>query len=52
MDDAVSSAQCVADCTDRFATRFLANHLALKHRVPTVSAAALGVEGQLTTIDP
>ena len=52
VDQAISSAQCVADCTDRFATRFLANRLALKHQVPTVSAAALGVEGQLTTIDP
>ena len=51
VDEVVASAQCVADCTDRFATRFLANRLALKHRVPTVSAAALGVEGQLTTID-
>jgi molybdopterin/thiamine biosynthesis adenylyltransferase len=51
VDEAVASAQCVADCTDRFATRFLANRLALKHQVPTVSAAALGVEGQLTTID-
>ena len=52
VDQAISDAQCIADCTDRFATRFLANHLALKHRIPTVSAAALGVEGQLTTIDP
>ena len=49
--DAVAGVQCIADCTDRFATRFLANRLALKYRVPTVSAAALGVEGQLTTID-
>jgi molybdopterin/thiamine biosynthesis adenylyltransferase len=51
VDEVVASAQCIADCTDRFATRFLANRLAFKYQVPTVSAAALGVEGQLTTID-
>ena len=37
VDQAVSNAQCIADCTDRFATRFLANRLALKHGVPTLS---------------
>lgn len=42
----------IADCTDRFATRFLANRLALQTRRPLVSAAALGTEGQLTTVDP
>lgn len=41
VDQAISSAQCVADCTDRFATRFLANRLALKHQVPTVSQPPL-----------
>ncbi len=48
----VSEANCIADCTDRFATRFMANRLALVHKKPVVSAAALGLEGQLTTIDP
>ncbi|MBU24954.1 MAG: molybdopterin-synthase adenylyltransferase MoeB [Gammaproteobacteria bacterium] len=48
----VLTAQCIADCTDRFATRFLANQLAWNYTVPVVSAAALGLEGQLTTIDP
>ncbi|HAN81039.1 MAG TPA: molybdopterin-synthase adenylyltransferase MoeB [Gammaproteobacteria bacterium] len=46
------TAQCIADCTDRFATRFLVNRLAWTYKVPLVSAAALGMEGQLTTIDP
>jgi len=48
----VLTAQCIADCTDRFATHFLANRLAWNNNVPVVSAAALGLEGQLTTIDP
>ena len=52
LNTVMSDADCVADCTDRFATRFLANRLALEHGVPVVSGAALGLEGQLTTIDP
>ncbi len=48
----IKSSDCIADCTDRFATRFLANRLAVLLKRPVVSAAALGVEGQLTTIDP
>ena len=52
MASLVPQADCIADCTDRFATRFLANRLALMHQRPVVSAAALGLEGQLTTIDP
>jgi adenylyltransferase/sulfurtransferase len=48
----IASSDCIADCTDRFATRFLANRLAVSLKRPVVSAAALGVEGQLTTIDP
>lgn len=48
----VPDTDCIADCTDSFATRFLANRLALMHKRPVVSAAALGLEGQLTTIDP
>lgn len=42
----------IADCTDRFATRFMANRMARSAGTPLVSAAALGLEGQLTTIDP
>lgn len=48
----LASADVLADCTDRFATRFLANNLARQARIPLVSSAALGTEGQLTTIDP
>ncbi len=46
------SVDVIADCTDRFATRFMANQLALTYGCPMVSAAALGLEGQLTTVDP
>jgi molybdopterin/thiamine biosynthesis adenylyltransferase len=46
------SVDCIADCTDRFSTRFMANRMALDTGTPLVSAAALGIEGQITTIDP
>ena len=52
LDSVLSSVEVLADCTDRFATRFLANRLALRYKIPLVSAAALGLEGQITTIDP
>ena len=50
--DVLPTVDVIADCTDRFATRFMANRLALQYQRPLVSAAALGVEGQITTIDP
>jgi adenylyltransferase/sulfurtransferase len=52
LDGPLASADVLADCTDRFATRFLANRLARQAGIPLVSSAALGTEGQLTTIDP
>lgn len=52
LDALMASVDVIADCTDRFATRFMANRLALRHNIPLVSAAALGLEGQITTIDP
>ena len=52
LETLLASADLLADCTDRFATRFLANDLARRAQIPLVSAAALGTEGQLTTIDP
>ncbi|CBL45447.1 Adenylyltransferase [gamma proteobacterium HdN1] len=41
---------CV-DCTDHFAIRFLLNRLAVRHRKPLVSGAAIRMEGQLTVFD-
>lgn len=52
LDTLMHSVDVIADCTDRFATRFMANRLALRHKTPLVSAAALGLEGQITTLDP
>lgn len=48
----IADADVVLDCTDRFQTRFLINRAAWAAGVPVVQAAALGLEGQLTTIDP
>lgn len=48
----IAGADVVLDCTDRFQTRFLINRAAWDAGIPVVQAAALGLEGQLTTIDP
>lgn len=42
----------VLDCTDNGFTRYDLNSAALQHKIPWVSAAALGFEGQLTVFDP
>lgn len=47
----ITDADVVLDCTDRFRTRFLINQACWDAQVPLVQGAALGVEGQLTTID-
>lgn len=48
----IAGADLVLDCTDRFQTRFLINRRAWAAGIPVVQAAALGLEGQLTTVDP
>ncbi|MDP5325477.1 MAG: HesA/MoeB/ThiF family protein [Litorivicinaceae bacterium] len=48
----IAGADLVLDCTDRFQTRFLINRFAWAAGIPVVQAAALGLEGQLTTLDP
>lgn len=40
------------DASDNFATRFAANDAAIRHRFPLVHGAAIGLTGQLLTIDP
>jgi adenylyltransferase/sulfurtransferase len=41
----------VLDCSDNYATRYLLNDACFAARLPLVSAAALGWEGQLTVFD-
>ena len=45
--EAVASADVVLDCSDNFATRFAVNQACVAARKPLVSAAAIGMQGQL-----
>ena len=51
LNQAVSKADVVLDCTDNFSTRFDINNAAVKHRVPLVSGAAIRLEGQVSVFD-
>ncbi len=50
-DALVGAADVCVDCSDNFDTRFLLNRLAVKHRKPLVSGAAIRMEGQLAVFD-
>ena len=41
----------VVDCTDNLAARQLINKICYQHRIPLISAAAVGWEGQLVAFD-
>lgn len=51
LEQAVSQADVILDCTDNFSSRFAINAAAVKHRVPLVSGAAIRLEGQVTVFD-
>lgn len=48
----VSQADVVLDCTDNFATRHAINRACVAHRKPLVSGAAIRMDGQLSVYDP
>ncbi|WP_323752389.1 molybdopterin-synthase adenylyltransferase MoeB [Marinobacter sp.] len=48
----VSEATLVLDCTDNFSTRFALNRASVAAGVPLVSGAAIRGEGQLSVYDP
>jgi adenylyltransferase/sulfurtransferase len=48
LEQAVSDADVVLDCSDNFATRFAINAACVRVRKPLVSGAAIRFEGQLT----
>jgi adenylyltransferase/sulfurtransferase len=48
----VGDCDVVLDCSDNYATRYALSDACFAARVPLVSAAALGWEGQLTVFDP
>ena len=41
----------VIDCSDNFATRYVLNRVCLQLKIPLVSGAAIGFEGQVTVFD-
>ncbi len=51
LEEAVSAADVILDCTDNFTTRFAINAAAVKHKVPLVSGAAIRLEGQVSVFD-
>ena len=48
LTDMVGKVSVVLDCTDNFESRFLVNRCCWANKVPLVSAAAIGFEGQLS----
>lgn len=52
LEEAVGRVDLVLDCTDNLNTRIMLNAACWKHKKPLVSAAALGMTGQLTVFNP
>ncbi|MDO9404942.1 MAG: HesA/MoeB/ThiF family protein [Polaromonas sp.] len=52
LDQLVSQADVVLDCSDNFATRHAINRAAVRHDKPLVSGAAIRFDGQVTVYDP
>jgi molybdopterin-synthase adenylyltransferase len=48
----ISDYDFIADCCDNFATRYLLSDACYYARKPLISAAAIGFNGQLTTLKP
>jgi molybdopterin-synthase adenylyltransferase len=51
LDEIVPTTQVVLDCCDNFETRQAINAACVKHRVPLISGAAIGLDGQLAVYD-
>lgn len=51
LEEQVSAASLVVDCSDSFATRFALNRACVAAQVPLVSGAAIRGEGQLSVFD-
>ena len=51
LDARLPGCDLVVDCTDNFATRQAINRACVRHRVPLVSGAAIGFDGQVSVYD-
>ena len=52
LSELVGQATVVLDCSDNFATRHAINRACVTQRVPLVSGAAVGFDGQISVFDP
>jgi len=52
LENAVSNADVVLDCSDNFSTRFAINSACVKHKTALVSGAAIRFEGQVSVFTP
>jgi len=48
----VSQVDCVLDCSDNIATRYLINQSCVEHKIPLIVGAATGFDGQQLVVDP
>lgn len=51
LNELISAADIVLDCSDNFATRHAVNAACVAHRKPLVSGAAIGFDGQCSVFD-
>ena len=51
LEQLVPQVDVVLDCSDNFATRQAVNRACVRHRVPLVSGAAIGFDGQVSVYD-
>jgi molybdopterin/thiamine biosynthesis adenylyltransferase len=52
VEDLINGVDCVVDGLDNMETRYLLNRVCVKHRVPYIFGAAIGIEGNLSVFAP
>jgi molybdopterin-synthase adenylyltransferase len=52
IDEVVQGSACIVDAMDNYATRYLLNQAAIRHRIPYFHGSIYGLEGMSTTIIP
>lgn len=52
VDDIVKDVDCIVDGLDNMRTRYLLNRASVKHEIPYVFGAAIGIEGNMSVFAP
>ncbi len=52
VDDIVKDVDCIVDGLDNMRTRYLLNRASIKHHIPYIYGAAIGIEGNLSVFAP